>query len=156
MQQSLRSMTTEEFERHKTALAVRRQEKPKQLTHRAVRYWSEISTGQYFFDRDDIEVEELMKIVQEDLIEFFKLYVFHDAPQRRKLSVHVVAANVPEEKAEPLVHANGATPLAPSPPLCKESQLVEDIAVFKKSLPLFPLGTSAGGSTVAASAKAKL
>lgn len=147
-------MSTEEFERHKTALAVRRQEKPKQLSHRAVRYWSEITTGQYFFDRDDVEVEELMQITHQELLDFFESHVFYQSPQRRKMAVHIVASNVSQDKAEPVVHTNGGVPLAPAPQ-CKDSQLVEDVATFKRSLPLFPLVTPIDKNHVSP-AKAKL
>lgn len=133
-------MSQEEFERHKTALAVRRLEKPKQLSHRAVRYWSEIMTGECLFDRDEVEVEELARITKADVLAFFASHVFHHAPLRRKFAVHVLS-NVPQEKAEPLAQGNGGT-LNPPPP-SKECQLVEDVAVFKRSLPLFPLTRSA-------------
>ena len=149
-------MPVEEFERHKTALAVRRLEKPKQLTHRAVRYWSEITTGQYFFDRDDLEVEELMQITHQELLDFFMTHVFHHSPLRRKLAVHIVASNVSQEKSEPVVHVNGGVTVSP-PPECKEIHLVEDVASFKRSLPLFPLAPAADkNKLLAASAKAKL
>lgn len=139
MQTALKEMSEEEFERHKAALAARRQEKPKQLTHRAVRYWSEITSGQYLFDRDDIEVDELKTITKQDLLDFFHTHVFHHAPLRRKMAVHIVAANVAQEKAEPL--QNGVVNLTPAPE-CKEPYPVEDIAIFKRSLPLFPLVNS--------------
>ena len=136
-------MPLEEFDRPKTALTVRRQEKPKQLSHRALRFWSEITTGEYLFDRDDVEVQELTRINQQDLVDFFSQHVFHHAPQRRKMAVHVVS-NVPDEKAEPVVHhnANGVS-LASPPAQCTQSQRVDDVAVFKRSLPLFPLVRSA-------------
>lgn len=158
LQQTLKDMSVEEFERHKTALSVRRQEKPKQLSHRAVRYWSEITTGQYFFDRDDVEVEELMQITHQQLLEFFASYVFHESPFRRKMAVHIVASNVSQEKSEPLVHTNGGVTLSQPPPQIKESVLlVEDVAAFKKSLPLFPLATSTDKNNIlAASTRAKL
>ena len=138
-------MSTEEFERHKTALAVRRQEKPKQLSHRAVRYWSEIMTGEYLFNRDEVEVEELMRITKPDLMAFFNSHVFHDAPLRRKISVHVLS-NVSQEKAEPVVHSNGGSAALLPPPPCKECELVDDVTVFKRSLPLFPLVRSSNGT----------
>lgn len=148
-------MSVEEFERHKTALSVRRQEKPKQLSHRAVRYWSEITTGQYFFERDDVEVEELMQITHQELLEFFSSYVFHQSPMRRKMAVHIVASNVSLEKSEPVVHTNGGVTLSQPPPQIKETELVEDVAAFKKSLPLFPLAASTDKNNILAT-KAKL
>ena len=129
----MKDMSNEEFERHKTALSVRRLEKPKQLSHRALRYWSEITSGDYFFDRDTVEVAELQRVSKEDLIAFFREYVFHDATQRRKIAVHVLS-NVSQEKAEPVPNGQLSTS-----PLCKQIQVVEDVAVFKRSLPLFPL-----------------
>lgn len=150
-------MSAEEFERHKTALAVRRQEKPKQLSHRAVRYWSEIMTGEYLFDRDEVEVDELKRITKQDLVDFFSEYVFNHAPQRRKMAVHVLSSTVPPEKAEmPAAASNpgAGNGLAPPPP-CKESQLVEDVAIFKRSLPLFPLVRSSFNNSSSAT-KAKL
>ena len=93
LKETVKEVSTEEFDRHKTALAVRRQEKPKQLSHRAVRYWSEITTGQYFFDRN-VEIEKLMQITHQELLDFFSTFVFHHSPQRRKIAVHIVATNV--------------------------------------------------------------
>jgi len=147
MQGTLKTMSSEEFERHKTTLALRRLEKPKHLSQRAQYYWSEITSGDYFFDRDTVEVEEMHRITHDDLMGFMGDYVFHDASQRRKIAVHV-CSDVPQEKEE--TAANGE--LQPSPP-SKATQLIEDVAVFKRTLPLFPLVKS---STILPSSMAKL
>lgn len=144
LQLNMKDMSIEEFKRHKEALAVRRLEKPKQLSHRAVRYWSEITSGDYFFDRDAVEVAELQGISHQDLVAFFREYVFHDASQRRKIAVHVLS-NVPQDKAEPI--PNGQLSASP---FSKAAQVVEDVAIFKRSLPLFPLIKS---STMSAASK---
>ena len=68
-------MPPAEFERHKTALAVQRQEKPKKLSHRALRYWSEITNGEFFFDREDVEVAELQRIEHSHLVDFFARHI---------------------------------------------------------------------------------
>jgi len=150
IESTLKDMSSDEFERHKTALAVRRLEKPKQLSHRALRYWSEITSGDYFFDRDQVEVEEMHRFTKEDLMSFLSEYIFHDASQRRKMAVHVVS-NVAAEKAESNASiCNGE--LHPSPP-SKATQLVEDVAVFKRALPLFPLVKSSTILSPAAMAK---
>lgn len=44
-------METDEFENFKESLAVQRLEKPKKLYAESVRYWSEISSQQYNFNR---------------------------------------------------------------------------------------------------------
>ena len=74
-QKTLREMPPAEFERHKTALAVQRQEKPKKLSHRALRYWSEITNGEFFFDREDVEVAELQRIEHSHLVDFFARHI---------------------------------------------------------------------------------
>jgi hypothetical protein len=74
------------------------------------------------------------------------------------MAVHIVASNVSQEKSEPVVHTNGGVvTLSQPPPQIKETVLVEDVAAFKKSLPLFPLATSIDKTNILeASAKAKL
>lgn len=46
-------MDIEEFEKHKKALAAKRLEKPKKLSAQASKYWTEISTESYNFDRGE-------------------------------------------------------------------------------------------------------
>lgn len=68
-------MPDDAFERHRSALAAARLEKPKMLQSLASKYWSEI-TSQYFeFDRDKIEVDALRKISKKELCEFFEVFV---------------------------------------------------------------------------------
>ena len=52
----LEDMEETEFQQHVEALATKRSEKPKKLGVRNGRYWSEILSQHYNFDRDDIEV----------------------------------------------------------------------------------------------------
>ena len=53
---SLATMDEAEFSQHVEALATKRLEKPKKLSVRNGRYWSEILSQHYNFDRDEIEV----------------------------------------------------------------------------------------------------
>ena len=126
----LREMSAEEFERHKTALAVRRLEKPKQLTDRASRYWAEMTKGRYQFDRDEVEVEELKSIRLSDLLDFFESHVFQQATKRRKIAVHVVSGKVTAEKAG-CVAADSTR--------SQTAQLIKEVAHFKRGLSLFPV-----------------
>lgn len=68
-------MSEEEFNRHKESLAAQRLEKPKMLTSLTTDFWNEISTQQYNFDRANIEVAYLKTITQEQILQFFKVYV---------------------------------------------------------------------------------
>ena len=49
-------MSEEEFREHVEALATKRLEKPKKLSARNGRYWSEILSQHYNFHRDNLEV----------------------------------------------------------------------------------------------------
>ena len=44
-------MENDEFEKYKESLAVQRLEKPKKLSAECARYWSEITSQQYNFER---------------------------------------------------------------------------------------------------------
>jgi insulysin len=70
-------MTSEEFERHKEALAAQRLEKPKKLSVLSARFWSEITSQQYNFDRANIEVAHLRTLQKKDILDFFKVIDYH-------------------------------------------------------------------------------
>jgi secreted Zn-dependent insulinase-like peptidase len=50
-QEKLTEMENDEFEKYKESLAVQRLEKPKKLSAECARYWSEITSQQYNFER---------------------------------------------------------------------------------------------------------
>ena len=56
LSESLASMDETEFSQHVEALATKRLEKPKKLSVRNGRFWSEILSQHFNFDRDEIEV----------------------------------------------------------------------------------------------------
>lgn len=66
-------MTSEEFERHKEALAAQRLEKPKKLSVLSARFWSEITSQQYNFDKANIEVAHLRGLQKEDVLDFYRV-----------------------------------------------------------------------------------
>lgn len=84
-------MSQSEFERNRESLATVRLGKPKKLSELSMRFWDEITSQQYHFDRAEVEVASLRAISKEELLKFFDLYIKHGAPHRRKLSIHVVA-----------------------------------------------------------------
>lgn len=69
----LENITDEEFEVHKTALATKKLEKPKQLRKLTSTYWNEISTRLYNFDRVDMEVKQLKSLKKEQILDFYKV-----------------------------------------------------------------------------------
>ena len=54
--ETLATMEETEFSQHVEALATKRLEKPKKLSVRNGRFWSEILSQHFNFDRDEIEV----------------------------------------------------------------------------------------------------
>merc|ERR1712228_604451 len=87
---SLEEMEDEEFKQHVEALATKRLEKPKKLSVRNGRYWSEILSQHYNFDRDEIEVALLRSLSKEDIIKFYNEHI-SNFETRKKLSCHVVS-----------------------------------------------------------------
>ena len=136
LENSLGELPDEEFKTHVEALATKRLERPKKLSVRNGRYWSEILSQHYNFDRDVVEVEVLRGLTKEDVLTFYKTHIA-DSTTRRKLSCQVIStceggAGHPDTKTEPSDLENDQ----------KESnkpRIVTDITAFKSSLPLFPL-----------------
>jgi len=133
LQDALDNMSQEEFKAHVEALAIKRLEKPKKLSVRNGRYWSEILSQHYNFERDKVEVGELRKLTLEDVIKFYKDHIAA-SDSRRKLSCYVVsvgeggAGNVEGEELK-----NGVSEKVDEP------RQISDITAFKSSLPLLPL-----------------
>lgn len=51
MEKAIEDMTEEAFQKHIQALAIRRLDKPKKLSAECAKYWGEIISQQYNFDR---------------------------------------------------------------------------------------------------------
>ncbi|RXN10476.1 insulin-degrading enzyme [Labeo rohita] len=138
MEKSVEEMGEEAFQKHIQALAIRRLDKPKKLAAECAKYWGEIISQQYNFDRDNIEVSYLKTLAKEHIMQFYRDLLAIDAPRRHKVSVHVLSR---EMDSCPLVGefpAQNDVNLAPAPSLPQPS-LVQDMTEFKRSLPLFPL-----------------
>ncbi|VDH94622.1 Hypothetical predicted protein [Mytilus galloprovincialis] len=72
MDDYIKEMTDEAFQKHLKALVSKRMEKPKKISGQNSRYWSEILSQQYNFDRETVEVEFLKTVKKEDVFSFFK------------------------------------------------------------------------------------
>ncbi|XP_069679683.1 insulin-degrading enzyme isoform X2 [Periplaneta americana] len=143
MEDYISEMTSEEFDRHKEALAAQRLEKPKKLSVLSARFWSEITSQQYNFDRANIEVAHLRNLQKQDILDFYKDLIYHGAPRRHKLAVHVVSfaeggAGLESNIIPTSVGGDVIDGLVPPPP-CKEPTKIENITDFKSSQGMFPL-----------------
>ena len=72
----LENISEEKFEAHKTALATLILEKPKKMKEVMSKYWSEISSRLYNFDRDNMEVEQLYSLKKTDVLDFYQVFDF--------------------------------------------------------------------------------
>ena len=138
LEASLQEMEDTEFQTQVEALATKRLEKPKKLSVRNGRYWSEILSQHYHFDRDSVEVAMLRSLTREDVVQFYRAHVA-DSPARKKLSCHVVStleggAGHPDTTS-PSEDSDATAPEA----VTSEPRLISDITEFKCSLPLLAL-----------------
>ncbi|XP_029496768.1 insulin-degrading enzyme-like isoform X2 [Oncorhynchus nerka] len=137
-EKSVEEMNDEAFQKHIQALAIRRLDKPKKLAAECAKYWGEIISQQYNFDRDNIEVSYLKTLTKENIMQFYRDLLAVDAPKRHKMSVHVLSREMDSCPVVGEFPAQNDVNLAPAPSL-PQPTLVQDMTEFKRSLPLFPL-----------------
>jgi len=133
----INDMSEEEFSKHVNALATKRLERPKRLAQQNSKYWSEIISSFYNFDRDAVEVAFLKSLTKDDLFKFYKKKIAVDAPERHKLSVHVLS-NCPKAVSEDVSGDEEKCDLLPVPEL-PMPVVVTDVMEFKRDHCLFNL-----------------
>ncbi|XP_069609891.1 insulin-degrading enzyme isoform X2 [Ranitomeya imitator] len=138
MEKSLEEMTDEAFQKHIQALALRRLDKPKKLSAECAKYWGEIISQQYHFDRDNVEVAYLKTLAKDDIIKFYKDLLAVEALRRHKVSVHVLAREMDSCPVVGEFPSQNDVNLAPAPAL-PQPDVISNMTEFKRSLPLFPL-----------------
>ncbi|XP_030604512.1 insulin-degrading enzyme [Archocentrus centrarchus] len=138
MEKAVEEMSEEDFQKHVQALAIRRLDKPKKLSAEGAKYWGEIISQQYNFDRDNIEVAYLKTLTKESIMEFYRERLMVDAPKRHKVSVHVLSREMDSCPVVGEFPAQNDVNLAPAPSL-PQPTVIQDMTEFKRSLPLFPL-----------------
>ncbi|KOC65774.1 Insulin-degrading enzyme, partial [Habropoda laboriosa] len=136
MLQYISSITEEEFNAHKEALAIRRLEKPKKMTTLSTVFWNEIATQQYNFDRANIEVAYLRTLIKEQILKFYKDMLQNDI--QHKLSVHVLST-IKDSKSENenAIEPNENIQLDETNTI--EYKKIDDVLSFKISQCLYPL-----------------
>lgn len=128
----------EAFQKHIQALAIRRLDKPKKLSAECAKYWGEIISQQYHFDRDNTEVAYLKTLTKEDIIKFYKEMLAVDAPRRHKVSVHVLAREMDSCPVVGEFPYQNDINLSQAPAL-PQPEVIQNMTEFKRGLPLFPL-----------------
>lgn len=126
--ETVSEMPEEEFERNKEALAVKRLEKPKRMYSRTAKYWSEIASKLYHFDRDEAEVDVLRTLTKKDLMSFYEDFISADSKKRKKFSTHVIS-----------MAEDGAGKTADEKKASENGSKIDDPVVFRKSHALLSL-----------------
>lgn len=83
--------------------------------------WNEIAARSYVFDRKQLEADEIAKLTQADVIEFYEQHIAHGAPALKQLNIKIESKIKPGEKAAGV----------------KADYVVDDLAKFKSSHPRF-------------------
>ncbi|XP_078482329.1 insulin-degrading enzyme [Ciona intestinalis] len=131
----LNEMSEAEFLKHVSSLAAQILEKPKKLGTETLKYWSELLSEQLFFKRDEVEAEHLKTLTKPMLQDFYKRYIHVSAPERSKLTIHVLGKNLDNCPTQPEPTCQGD--LLPCPKL-PEPTVISDVNQFKQSLELYP------------------
>ncbi|CAH8446211.1 unnamed protein product [Dicrocoelium dendriticum] len=85
-------MSPEEYDMHVDSLTSRLLEKPKSMSEKNSRLWSEIACHHYNFQRQSLEASTLQKIPLKELLDFYDQYISPTSTKRRKVSVHVISS----------------------------------------------------------------
>ncbi|CAO1435225.1 unnamed protein product [Diamesa serratosioi] len=97
------------------------------------RYWGEIVSKDYLFNRLELEAQMLTTITKKDVIEFYKTNV--NLMNRRKLSVQVVGSIIEEKSDQSTVPELQSIPNIPG----TEINTIKDMNTFRDSLFLYPV-----------------
>lgn len=133
MENYIKNLPPDEFEKHKEALAAHILEKPKEMASLASKYWLEITSQMYNFDRSNIEVAFLKTLTKDDVMKFYEESIGVNAPKRHKLAVHVLSkaeGGAGHESAENEKQENNND---------NKPVVIDNITKFKSMQSLFPL-----------------
>ncbi|XP_062565638.1 nardilysin isoform X2 [Armigeres subalbatus] len=88
----LRDMPEEDFQLVKSSLLKRKQIVDTELKNEVDRNWAEITTEEYIFNRNKLEMEHIERLGKQNILDFYNRLLF-DNRHRRKLSVQVVGCS---------------------------------------------------------------
>jgi len=125
MREKIKTLTDEEFSKYVESIRVKILTKDLSIRQEGSRYWNEILTHKYVFDRKEKDLEQLNLIKKEDLVWLFEEMFYRN---RKLFETHMVSQNHAEEnqklKVARLQEKNTLEALSP--------------AWFKRRMPLHP------------------
>lgn len=98
------------------------------------RYWGEIVSNDYLFNRLELEAQMLTTLTKKDVQEFYNTNI--NLTNQRKMSVQVVGTTCEEDKAD-----HSATPVLQFilDPIETDVNIIDDMVKFRNSLFLYPV-----------------
>mmetsp|Transcript_21896 Transcript_21896/g.65465 ORF Transcript_21896/g.65465 Transcript_21896/m.65465 type:complete len:257 (+) Transcript_21896:2463-3233(+) len=106
LDQYIVDMTDKTFEEHKAALSSKLTESPKTQDSQKSRWWSEICSARYIFDRRDRVNAQVLSFTKDEVLQMYRTFISPSSPTRREMVVTVI----PEEVAK--LNAPGEATLA--------------------------------------------
>lgn len=94
----IKTITDEQLEVQKQAVITKLAEKDINLARENGRYWNEIATHEYVFDRQDKEIECVKSITKEEFLSHFEMVFFSDKAKR--LDMELTSAAHEEQQKE--------------------------------------------------------
>ncbi len=113
----IQELTPTEFDQFRESLIAKRMESPKNLGEETLRYWNEITSESYEFDRLNKEINALKKLTLADIKQMY-YQVFINPETERKLAIHGFGKNHPIKK--------------------ESDALISDVKAFKSKMEFYP------------------
>ena len=126
MRSRIKSLTEEEFQKYVESVRVKIAQKDLSIKQEASRYWYEVNTHRYVFDRKEQSLKQLARARKQDLVWLFEEIFYKN---RKLLETHVISEDHMEENV-----------LIKSERMQIERNLhqISSPEWFKRRLPLYP------------------
>ncbi|XP_065316067.1 insulin-degrading enzyme-like [Gordionus sp. m RMFG-2023] len=130
MEDYISEMNDSVWQKNVESVIINLSEKPKKMVELGYKYWGEIISNQYNFDRDQLEIEEIKRITKDDLLKFFQEFFSPESSARKKLSTHVIPSSdeFTSKDDTDIIKIQK-----------KKSRYINDPGQFKTGLGLYPL-----------------
>ncbi|CAF1548983.1 unnamed protein product, partial [Didymodactylos carnosus] len=93
------SMPDDIYVKQRESFTIKKVEIPKKMHNQGNKWWNEITTHQYCFERPRLEVDVIKSLEREDILKFYEHYISPHSLYRRKLSLHVVPSPIAKQQS---------------------------------------------------------
>jgi len=133
----LEKLTDEEFETVQTALIKLKNMVEVELESEVNRFWSEITSKEYIFNRLELEADALALLTKQDVIDFYKTRI--NVPEVRKLSIQIIGTASSESIEPEDCYVPVLNVLSNCQELLSGQNVITDMNEFKEKLDFYPV-----------------